>query len=66
MSEKWRIFIALICMQLAYIYVDLFNVLPHMDENEKYVFHFLAIYLTPLACSVGIILHLVEYIKGKK
>jgi uncharacterized membrane protein YczE len=64
MSEKWRIFIALILMQFVCVYIDIFNALPHMNANKKYVVHFLSIYATPVAFGVGLILYVVAKIRG--
>ena len=56
-----RIFLWLVAVQLVLLYVDIYNGMPILDDDAKYVVHVLSRYLIPVAIGVGIFLHIIEY-----
>jgi hypothetical protein len=61
-----RIFFAIISFQIFLLYTDIYNAFPNIRPNGKYVIHFMSIYLTPLGIGFGIVLHMIEIVKGRK
>ena len=57
-----RICLWLVAVQLVLLYVDIYNGMPILDDDAKYVIHVLPRYLIPVAIGVGIFLHLIEYV----